>query len=208
MQYDNGLASAAHLTSLQQRLRVYRWLCCALLSVILVGIGPTVPAPVALPEVIRGTRLELVNNAGQVVLRADAGDAGGVLQLWSDKGTLHLAMRATPLGGRLEILDAAAHQVFSVGLAPAQELPGQWEQSARAVETQGRELTRQQQQLTQLARRMSALEQLDRSGTSVERQLQSTEDLRRDLDQQRRELDQQRRLIDAVERQLRILDRR
>jgi hypothetical protein len=96
---------------------------------------------------VRGTRLEIVNNAGQVVLRAEAHQAGGGLQLWSDKGTVSLTLRATPLGGRLEVLNAAEQAVFSVGQTPTSELPGHWEQHLRVVEGQRRELTQQQQEL-------------------------------------------------------------
>jgi hypothetical protein len=207
MEQAHGIASVAHVAHLQRQGRVYRRLCLLLLGLILLGIAPTGSAPVALPEVIRGTRLEIVNDAGQVVLRA-AAEAGGTLQLWNDNGTLSLSMRATPLGGRLEILDAARHTAFSAGQAPSQELPAHWEQYMRAVEGQRQELAQQQQELAQLARRLSSLEQLDRSGTTLERQLRSTEDVRRELEQQQRELSQQRRSIDALERQLRFLERR
>jgi hypothetical protein len=208
MESDNSLLSVSHATSMPQRLRLYRWLCLVLLVVVLLAAGSTVSAPVAPPEVVRGTRLEIVNDAGQVVLRAEAQQAGGVLQLWSAQGTLSLALRAPPLGGRLEILNAAEQTVFSVGQTPTSEVPGHWEQHLRVVEGQRRELTQQQQELANLGRRVSALEQLDRAGTTGERQLRTAEDLRRELDQQRRDLDQQRRLIEAVERQLRVLERR
>ena len=94
MESDNSLLSVSHATSMPQRLRLYRWLCLVLLVVVLLAAGSTVSAPVAPPEVVRGTRLEIVNDAGQVVLRAEAQQAGGVLQLWSAQGTLSLALRA------------------------------------------------------------------------------------------------------------------
>ena len=208
MEPDNSMVSMPHATSMPQQLLVYRWLGLALLVIVLLAAGSTVSAPVAPPEVVRGTRLEIVNDAGQVVLRAEARPSGGALQLWNAQGTLSLALRTTSLGGRLEVLNAAEQTVFSVGQTSASELPGHWEQHLRVVEGQSRELAQQQQELANLGRRMSALEQLDRSGTTGERQLRTAEDLRRELDQQRRELDQQRRLIEAVERQLRTLERR
>jgi hypothetical protein len=197
----------------QRRLGLYRVLCCVLTvimlsAIMLLGVRVAAPSPAPPPETIRATRLEIVNEAGQVVWRAEARQSGGTMQLWSTAGKLSVAVHATPLGGYLEIFNGAETALFTVGKTPTQKLPGPWERQQHAVEQQHRELDRQRQELSQLLRRLDALEHLDRTATVLERQGRGGEDLRRDLEQQRRELDQQRRQLDAVERQLRSLERR
>jgi hypothetical protein len=185
----------------KHRAVLYRRLCLAVGIVLLLGVSLAAQGPATSSEVVTARRVDIVNDAGQVVWRAEAREAGGTVQMWNRDGKLSFTMLATPLGGHLEILNSAGQTVFSIGKAQTQNIPTHWERHMRIVD-------QQQQELVQLGRRMSAIEQLDRSGSNLERHVRATEDMRRELDQQRRELDQQRRLIDALERQVRSLERR
>ena len=187
---------------------LYRRLCLALGVVLLLGVSLAAQGPAASSEVMSARRVEIVNDAGQVLWRAEAREAGGAIQMWNRDGKLSVTLLTTPRGGHLEILNSAGQAIFTVGQTPAQDLPSHWERHVRVVDQQQQKLTQQQQELAQLGRRMSSIEHLDRSSTTLERQVRAVEDMRRDLDQQRRELDQQRRLIDALERQVRTLERR
>jgi hypothetical protein len=206
MEHTMATARVQNAHAVEKRLGWYRGLCCVLsvimVSVImLLGVRVAAQSPAPQPDTIRATRLEIVNETGQVVLRAEARHSGGAIELWNTAGKLSFAVRATPVGGYLEIFNGAETALFTVGKTPTQQLPGHWERQEHAVD-------RQRQELHQLLRRIDALERLDRTATGVDRQGRGVEDLRRDLEQQRRELDQQRRQLDAVERQLRSLERR
>jgi hypothetical protein len=187
---------------------LYRRLCLALVVMLLLGVNLAAQGPATSSDVVSARHVEIVNNAGQVLWRAEAREAGGAVQMWDRDGTLSFTVLATPLGGRLEILNGAGQAIFTVGQTQTQDLPGHWERHVRVVDQQQQKIAQQQQELAQLGRRLSTIEQLDRSGTTLDRHIRNAEDMRRDLDQQRRELDQQRRLIDALERQVRTLERR
>jgi hypothetical protein len=175
---------------------------------LVLGVSLAAQGPAVSSEVMSARRVEIVNDAGQVLWRAEARETGGAIQMWNRDGKLSVAILTTPRGGHLEIFDSAGQAIFTVGQVQAQDLPSHWERQVRVVDQQQRKLTQQQQELSQLGRRISSIEQLDRSNTTLERHVRAAEDMRRELDQQRRELDQQRRLIDALERQVRTLERR
>jgi hypothetical protein len=150
----------------------------------------------------------VVDEAGQVVLTAEALQGGGALRVWSTKGKPGFGAYATDRGGRVEVLDHEGKEIFSAGTPGGAELPGLWERQRRTLDQQQRALDQQRQEITRMGRQLSALEPRDRPGSELERLERTVEQQRRELDQLRRELDQQRRQSDAVERQLRFLERR
>ena len=206
---DEGLTiTAKHLAVLEQRVCWYRYLSLGLGVLILLGVSLAAQTSSPAPTVVRATRFEVVDEAGQVVFTAEAHQGGGALHVWNTKGQPGLRAYATDRGGRVEVLDHEGKEIFSAGTPSGAELSGLWERQRRALDQQQRHLDQQRQEITHMGRMLSALEPRDHPGSELERLERAVEQQRRELDQLRRELDQQRRQSDAVERQLRFLERR
>lgn len=153
----------------------------------IVALGRAATAPPSVPNAMQTQRLEVVNDAGQLLVVA----------------------RATAQGGRVEVRNADGAILFSVGADPDDSaLPDMWQQTRRTIASQGRELTHQRRtlhivtgQVQQVEQRMQHLHRTPRPTLDLAQQ-------RREVEQQRRELDALARQIDQLRRQVQTLERR
>jgi chromosome segregation ATPase len=157
-----------------------------LAAIVALTLAATTPqSPVQ--KAIQTQRLEVVNDAGQVLFVA----------------------RATAYGGRLEVNTRRGETLFSIGIDPDDpERPSVWERTRRQVNNHGRDLTRQRRTMETLTRQ---LQQVERQLQQLQRQLRPTLDLdrqRHDVEQQRRELDALARQVSQLSRQVQTLERR
>jgi hypothetical protein len=207
MEHETLSNLAERLALLECRLRRKRrlWLALGLGLLATVGVAAQTPPPA--PTVIRATRLEVVDEAGQVVFTVSATKEGSTMLVQNSAGRPGVGVYASATGGRLAVLNAEGQEVFSAGARQDMSLPGLWERQLQALEKQRQEVEQQRQEFLKVSRQLR-----DRPppGGSVEAdpQRRELELQRRDLDQQRRDIDQQRRQLDALDRQLRMLERR
>jgi hypothetical protein len=187
MQEANSAIMNARLTTLERRVRCSQRLTLALGLVLVIGISlGAVPMP-SVADVLQARRVEVVDEAGRVVVAA----------------------YATAVGGRLEVVSNTGRHVFAAGsVQGAPEPVGLWEQTLQTIERQGRELDKQRHTLEDLGRQFRNLPQARQTTGGLESQSTEFARLRQDVDQQRRALDIIDRQLQSLSYQLRSLERR
>ena len=153
----------------------------------MMALGLAATALQSVPQAMQTQRLEVVNDAGQVLVLA----------------------HATAQGGRVEVRNAGGDILFSVGVHPDDPaLPGRWERTLRTIDTQGRDLTHHRRTLDIFTRQLRQVEQQVQHLTRTLRPTPDLERQRRDMEQQRRELDALERQVNQLRRQVQTLERR
>jgi uncharacterized coiled-coil protein SlyX len=177
----NGRSTWLETRMATLRRRPYRhcWVVGVVGWALVVGIGIAATTSRSVPAVIQAKRLEVVNEAGQVVFVA----------------------RVTVDGGRVEVVNDAGLTVFSTGADRAGTEPlGLWEHMRRKVARLRQDVTHQRRQLEALTQQVQAVRRQRQKADAMI-------DQRREVDQQRRDIAQQRRALDALQRQLQHLSR-
>jgi chromosome segregation ATPase len=160
-------------------------LVASLAGIMALGLAATTPQPA--PKAIQTQRLEIVTEAGQVLIVA----------------------RATAQGGHVEVRNAGGDILFSVGVDPEEPaLPGMWKQTLRKIDSQGRDLTHHRRTLDIFTRQLRQVEQQVHHLTQTLRPAPDLERQRRDMEQQRRGLDALERQVNQLRRQVQTLERR
>jgi hypothetical protein len=184
MQDDNLSVIDSRLAALEYRVRWYRRLTFALGLGLLLGVSLAARTVPSVADVLQTRRLEVVDEAGKV----------GV------------AVYATAVGGRIEVLNNAGRQVFSAGAVQGDKEPvGLWEQTLRTIDRQGRELDQQRRMLEDLGRQLHNLLQARQTTGDHAPQSSGNAPQSYDITQLRFDVEQQRRAIEAVDRQLQSL---
>ncbi len=104
MENTNQAAFAKRLSTIERRVRLYHRLAIGLGLMVIASACIAARNVSSKPMTIRATRLDIVNEAGQVVLSVGFDIQGGTLRLWSHDGKLYFGAYATTKGGRLEVL--------------------------------------------------------------------------------------------------------
>lgn len=203
MEAEENQALAARVVTLERRLRLYQCLGMGLGVVLLLGVSIAARPEAVSPDVIRATRLEIVDAAGRVVLQAGVHEdqSGGTLRLWDRAGQLMIGAYATKRGGRLEVVDPAGQETFSAGAQPGSDFPGLWERQLQAFERQRSDMERQSQEIGRLERQVHRRE-IRPSIVGADAQQE------RELNRQGRELDRQSRDIQRLAHELSTLSHR
>src|SRR5919198_4886417 len=164
MREDNLVIMSARLTMLERRVRRYQYLTLALGLVLVIGISLGAVTMPSVADVLQARRVEVVDEAGRVVVAA----------------------YATTVGGRLEVVSNTGRQVFSAGsVQGAKEPVGLWEQTLQTIDRQGRELDQQRRMLEDAGRQSRNTPQARQTTGGLESQSQEFARLRQDVDQQR-----------------------
>ena len=159
--------------------RLPTWFRVAAGLALLVGVTLADTPTGSAPERLQAQRLEVLNEAGQIVFM----------------------VHATKSGGRLEVKNEAGMVVFSAGTDPDDPVRVEvWEQTRPELASLRRDLTRQRQQLHDVTRQ---LREVERQSQQLQRTLH-----RRDTGMlHRQDLEQHHRELEALERQVRKLSR-
>src|SRR5262245_1127851 len=168
MREDNAASKHARLPILERRVRCYQRLTLTLGLVLVIGISLGAVTVPSIADVLQARRFEVVDEAGRIVV----------------------AVYATAVGGRLEIVSNKGRQVFSAGsVQSAPEPAGIWEQTLQSIDRQGRELDQQRRMLEDLGRQLRNLPQSRQTTGGAESQNLEFARMRQDIEQQRRALD-------------------
>jgi hypothetical protein len=207
--YDNTLAALTErLTLLERRWRWYRLLAIggAMLVLLMVGVAAqTTPTPL---EVLRVAGLDIVDEQGRVLIHLGPHPDGSTIQVRNGAGSLGVVLYASTKGGRLEVLNAEAREVFSAGLSSEHDVPGVWERHLRVFDQQQQDITRQRQDIDRMTRESRDTGDVSRLAALLEQQRRDVDRLGHDIESQRRDIDAQRRELGSLERQVRSLERR
>lgn len=101
---------ADRLGTLERRVCLYHRLSIGFGLIIIAAACVAARHAAFKPMTIRATRLEIVNETGQVVLSAGSDAHGGTLRLWTHDGKLRLRAFATSKGGRLAVLNQEGYE--------------------------------------------------------------------------------------------------
>lgn len=187
MRDDSLSVIAGRLAVLECLVRWYQRLTLALALGVVLGVSLAARTMPAVSDVLQAKRLEVVDEAGKVGVTA----------------------YATAGGGRLEVLNNAAQQVFSAGtIQGGKETVGLWEHTLRTIDRQGHELDQQRRMLEDLGRQIQKLAPARQTTGDHAPQSSAMTQLRFDMEQQRRALDAVDRQLQALTYQLRSLERR
>jgi hypothetical protein len=141
MEHETLTSIAGRMALLERRLRRERrvWLGIGLGVLVTVGIAAQTPPPA--PTAIRATRLEVVDEAGQVVFTVSAARGGSTLLVQNSAGQPGVGVYASETGGRLAVLNAEGQEVFSAGVRQDTGLAGLWERNCKPSRSNGERLT-------------------------------------------------------------------
>jgi hypothetical protein len=208
MEHKQQTVLAHRLVTLERHVRLYHRLAVGFGLIVIAAACLAARYATSQPMTIRTTRLDIVNEAGQVVLSAASDMDGGTLRLWSGDGKLRLGAYATSKGGRLEILNQEGYERFAVGTPGVTDLQGLWERHQHHVEQNTQDINRLNQELHSMESQLRVLAQPNRPDISSAQQQRDIDRLQTELNQQRHALDQQRSRLDRLDQQLRRIDRR
>ena len=210
MEVEEKQAMAARVKILERQLRLYQRLVMGLGVVLLLGVGIAARPEALSSDVIRATRLEIVDAAGRVVLQAGSREdqSGGTLRLWDRTGRLAIGAYATPRGGRLEVVDQAGQETFSAGTLPGSDVPGLWERQLQVFERQRNDINRQGQEIGRLERQGRIRETGPSTSGEAAQQERELSRQDRELQRQNRELQRLGRELSNLSHRLRTVERR
>lgn len=208
MENQKQTVIADRLGTLERRVRLYHRLAIGFGLIVIAAACIAARNVDSKPTTIRATRLEIINEAGQVVLRAGFDTDGGTLRLWTHDGKLRFGAYATSKGGRLEVLNREGHERFSAGPRRETDLQGLWERHRQRFAQNAQETNRLTQAMYTVESQLRALAQPNRADISVAQQQRDIDRLQVALSQQRSRLDQQRSRLDRLDQQIRSIDRR
>lgn len=194
--------------ALERRVRLYHRLAIGFGFIVIAAACMAARHVASKPMTLRATRLEIVNEAGQVVLRAGFDTDGGTLRLWTHDGKLRLGAYATSKGGRLEVLNGEGYELFSAGAHSATGRQGLWERHQHRFDQNTQETNRLNQEIHTIESQIGALEQPNRPDISGAQQQRNIDRLQAELNLQRSALDQLRSRLERLDQQLRRIDRR
>ncbi len=208
MENTNQAAFAKRLSTIERRVRLYHRLAIGLGLMVIASACIAARNVSSKPMTIRATRLDIVNEAGQVVLSVGFDTQGGTLRLRSHDGKLHFGAYATTKGGRLEVLTQEGYELFSTGLHGDPARQGLWERHRHHLDQNRQETNRLSQDFHTLRSQLQALAHQNRVGVAVVQQQREIDRLEHEINQQRRELDSQRHRLEGLERHFRTIERR
>src|SRR4029453_7835287 len=105
MEHETLTSFTERMARLERRMRCERrlWLGLGLGLLVTAGVAAQTPPPA--PTVIRATRLEVVDEAGQVVFTVSAAKGGSAMLVQNSAGQPGIGVYASAKGGRLAVLN-------------------------------------------------------------------------------------------------------
>jgi hypothetical protein len=155
--------------------------------VIIAGLTLAAAPTQPVAERLQASRLEVVNEDGQIIFVVQSTKQGGRLELKNNDGTI----------------------VFSAGAMPDDaKQAGLWEQTVHEVAALRRDLTRQRQEIQLLTRQLQAGERENQRLRRLMQRNIPAATQSHDLSRHERELDSLERRIQQLDRKVNRLDRR